>query len=71
MGLWALSGRWWLYAHAYGICDPLLYQSKQYIYGGRGYNAARGLISRDYEIILVTQKKVRIRELSRPKYRSR
>ena len=40
----ALSDRRGRYAHAYGICAPF-YQSKK-IYEG-GYNAARGLISRD------------------------
>ena len=35
------------YAHAYGICARLYCNSLKNIWGGKGYNAARGLISRD------------------------
>ena len=45
----ALSGRRGRYAHAYGICVPFYCISLKNMEGG-GYNAARGLISRDIAV---------------------
>ena len=43
----ALRGDRGRYANGYGICAPfLLYQSKEILWAG-GYNAVRGLVSRD------------------------
>ena len=52
----AFSGRRGWYAHAYGNCDPFYCNSLKNIYGGGGYNAARGLISRDIATDIVVQK---------------
>ena len=51
-----LSGRRGRYAHAYGIWAPFYYNRLKNIYGGGwgGYNAAKGLISRDIAIFYLS-----------------
>ena len=57
-----LSGRQGRYAHAYSICAPFYCISleENYLVGGGGYNAARGLISRDIAWTFYWLRKTRV-----------
>ena len=48
-----VAGGGMLIAHAYGICVRFYCISLKYIYVGGGYNASKGLISRDSAKLLM------------------